>query len=185
MTGIRRAAGRHARTTAAALPLLLAAAGLLAAGCGAQQDAGEEGPPDTLAAAADDTAAAASADTVAADTAGAEDAPADTGAGAGVDTAAGSGGAVVDTADRRWPPGGYVVYLRRDEIPDSVAADHGVEPDTVLAELPGFYARLTADQAGGLARDERVRELARQLEERPTPGPRGMPSGGGDTTGGG
>lgn len=186
--GTVRPAPRAGRTSAA-LPLLLAAAVLLAAGCGAGQDGGEEGPPPDTTTAAADTAAPADSPTAPAD-GPAEEADSAAEAADSVAPSPDTAPAVAeepaaDTADRRWQPGGYLVYLRSGESPDSVAAAHGVEPDTVLAGLPGFYARLTADQAGALALDERVRELARQLEERPMPEPRGMPTGGGDTTGGG
>lgn len=164
--------------------LALAAAALLAAGCGQAGSPGGEVGGDTAAVAAGgDTAPA---DVRAADTMEtAPDGPAeadtaDRGGPAPTDTAptaaARADTAVSDTAGRRWPPGGYMVYVRRGENPDSVAAAYGVRPDTVLAGLPGFYARLTAEQASCLARDERVKELARQIEERrPMDEPRGIP----------
>lgn len=173
----------------------LASAVLLTAACGPVDEAGREGP-DTLT--AHDTQATRdspadtlgpAADTVAGNLEVRVDSPAaDSVAAADTTEAAPRAAADTspeqaeeDTAGRRMSPGGYVVYVRRGESPDSVAAAYGVEPDTVLSGLPGFYARLTAEQATCLSRDARVRELARQLEERPLPEPRGMPTGG-DTT---
>jgi len=77
-----------------------------------------------------------------------------------------------------------MVYVRRGASPDSVAADHGVDSLRPVPELPGFYARLTADQARSLTGDDRVREMARQIEGEPMPEPRTMPTGE-DTASGG
>lgn len=190
MSGRGRGTGSPTSRTASILTAALL--GLAAAGCGPSEEPGAADAPagDTAARPGTEAPAAEAPDTVGAapapDTAdGAEapavDQPAETAAAAPApdDTAP-----APDTVSRRWVPGGYMVYVRRGESPDSVAADHGVRPDTVLAGLPGFYARLTAEQAGSLARDERVRQLARQLEERPAREPRTIPSAP-DTGGGG
>lgn len=189
MSGRGRGAGSPTPRTASIVAAALL--GLAAVGCGPAEEPGAADAPagDTAArpgteapaAGAPDTVGAAPAPDTADDTeAPAVDQPADTAAA----PARGDTAPAADTVTRRWVPGGYMVYVRRGESPDSVAADHGVRPDTVLADLPGFYARLTADQAGSLARDERVRQLARQLEERPAREPRTIPSAP-DTGGGG
>lgn len=172
--------------TSAPLPRLAAALVLtaaLAAACGPAEEAGEASSPDTLAPGPSDTAAAG--DTAAPDTlpdagppGGADTLGADRNAGR-ADTAP------ADTAGPTRPPGRYMVYVRRGAVPDSVAADHGVDSLRLVPELPGFHARLTAGQATSLARDERVRDMARQIEgDRAPPEPRQMPAGR-DTTGGG
>lgn len=188
--------GPTARTTTA-LTCTLAAAGFLALGCAPGEGDGE-GASDTAAATGADTAGGVDTaarpgrtvrDTLVTDTGRAGDAP-DTlvfqrereAATETTDTVA------ADTAPTRsWPAGGYMVYLREGVVPDSVAADHGVEPESLEPTLPGFYARLTAEQATALGRDERVKEMAKQIEERPLPEPRKIPTGadGTDTASGG
>lgn len=176
--------GTSVPVTRLAAALVLTAA--LAAACGPTEEAGEASPPDTLAPGPSDTAAAADTavpdtlpdvDTLGSGGPAAED-PASEGGAGRADTAP------ADTAGPTRPAGRYMVYVRRGAVPDSVAADHGVDSLRVVPELPGFYARLTAEQATSLVRDERVRDMARQIEGRAMPEPQTLPSEG-DTAPGG
>ena len=169
---------------AAALAVTLTAATLVA-GCGPAAETGDEASeaPDTMAPGpAADTAAGEAprgADTAAIDTlpAGAVDTSAAAGEGGTEDAEAGADTASADSVAPAPGPGAYMVYVRRGASPDSVAADHGVDSLRLVPELPGFYARLTAEQARSLAGDDRVREMARQIEGEPMPEPRTMPMG--------
>lgn len=168
MTRSHTLAGLTARTTT--LACTLGAAGLLALGCAPSGDGGET-PPDTTAATAEDTVPA-----------GEMTEPAEGDTATGMDTMeahhAPPGTVSADTGGRTWPRGGYMVYLREGVDPDSVAADHGIDSVSVESTLPGFYARLTAEEATALGRDERVEQMAKQIEEEAPPEPREIPTAG-------
>lgn len=177
MTRSHTLAGLTARTTT--LACTLAAVGLLALGCAPGGEGGES-PPDTAAATVEDTVPAGEITEID---------EGDTATGADTMEAhphhAPAGTVSAETGGRTWPRGGYMVYLREGVDPDSVAAEHGVDSVSVEPTLPGFYARLTAEQATALGRDERVQEMAKQIEEEAPPEPREIPTvGGADTASG-
>lgn len=167
--------GLSARTTT--LACTLGAVGLLALGCTPGGEDGET-PSDTAAATVEDTVPAE-------ETTGIDEGDTAT----GVDTMeaqhAPAGTVSADTTGRTWPRGGYMVYLREGVDPESVAADHGLDSVSVEPTLPGFYVRLTAEEATALGRDERVEQMAKQIEEEAPPEPRELPTvGGADTASG-
>ncbi len=166
MTRSPTLAGHTARTTT--LTCTLTAVGLLALGCAPAGENGES-PPDTAATTAADTVPAG-------EMTGTDEGDTATGADTMEAPPARAGTVSADTGGRTWPRGGYMVYLREGIDPDSVAADHGVDSVSVEPTLPGFYARLTAEQATALGRDERVRQMAKQIEEEAPPEPREIPT---------